>query len=296
MALGSALVLSNMVGCGEVGSSSGTPDAMPRMCAPTAKFGSPVEISELRTVDGHTPRLSADELTIYFYTVPQDLWSAHRRAVTEAFGTPTLLGGQNSPAEEYDPSVSSDGLTLWFASDRVADVVQHLYVSTRTSTLVDFGPPGLAATVNAMDTKQFDSQPFLTADGKELWFTSTRAGGLGGFDIWRAARVGSEFATPVSVPELNSSTDDWVPTPSADRLTIYFSSARMATGVKGQFDIWTSHRDVVDDGFPAPTLVDELNTAGSDFATWLSADNCRIYGVSDRFDGVSRIYMATRQP
>jgi hypothetical protein len=100
----------------------------------------------------------------------------------------------------------------------------------------------------------------------------------------------------VAVAELNSPGDEWVPTVSADRLTVYFSSGRAATGVKGDLDIWASHRNVIDDGFPAPTLVDELNTAGADLASWLSADNCRMYGTSSGGGGTNRIYMATRQP
>jgi hypothetical protein len=64
--------------------------------------------------------------------------------------------------------------------------------------------------------------------------------------------------------------------------------------VKGQFDIWTSHRNVVDDGFPPPTPVDELNTASSDYVGWLSADNCRIYGVSNA-EGPNHFFIATRQ-
>jgi hypothetical protein len=268
------------------------------MCDPTAKFGAPVPISELAMVNAGAPRLSGDELTIYFHAYGDqvDLWSTHRKSLTEPFGPPTLLAGQNSPSADYDPAVSADGLTLWFASTRVANEGQHLYVSIRASMLAEFGAPGLAAAVNATDTQQYDAQPFLTTAGNELWFTSKRTGGLGGNDIWRAAWTGSGFETPVAAAELNSPGDEWVPTVSADRLTVYFSSERAATGVKGDRDIWRSHRNVIDDGFPAPTLVDELNTAGADLASWLSADDCRMYGTSSGGGGTNRIYMATRQP
>lgn len=303
--LGYALLWSIALGCGQVSSSPDartsspdTPIAPPRICDPTAKFGQPVPIPELATIDAGAPRLSADELTIYFhaYGGQVDLWSAHRNSLTDPFGNPTLLAGQNSPSGDYDPAVSADGLTLWFASTRVANENQHLYVSTRASTLAEFGPPGLAAAVNAPDPQQYDAQPFLTMVGNELWFTSKRTGGLGENDIWRATWTGSGFATPVAVAELNSPADEWVPTVSVDRLTVYFSSTRVATGTKGNLDIWTSHRNVINDGFSTPMLVDELNTDGSDLASWLSIDNCRIYGTSNSGGGINRIYMATRQP
>jgi WD40-like Beta Propeller Repeat len=287
------------IGCGGVSSASDARvspsiDA-PRMCDPTAKFGTPIPVPGLSTIDGGTVRLSADELTIYFSATPGDLWVAHRSALSEAFEVPTPMIAQNSSSVDIDPAVTPDGLTLWFASNRIVNEGYHLYVATRASMLAEFGTPGLAGTVNAMDTKQIDLQPFVTADGKELWFTSTRLGGLGGNDIWRATWTGSAFAPPVPVPELSSSSDDHLPTLSADRLTVYVTSLRVGAGTKGKLDIWTSHRSTVNDGFPPPTIVDELNTAGDDLASWLSADNCRIYGASN-LSGPNRLYVATRQP
>jgi len=298
------LLLWITVGCGGVTSSTETPvDApamdtpvdAPRMCDPLAKFGAPMPIPGLAMVDGGTARLSPDELTIYFSsTNPAELWVAHRSALAEAFGTPALIAAQNSSSGEFDPTVSSDGLTLWFSSNRVANEGNHLYVATRASMLAEFGVPGVAATVNATDTKQIDGQPFLTADGTELWFVSSRAG-LGVYHIWHAARTSGGFTTPAIVPELNSSSEDWLPTLSADRLTVYFASTRPAAGTKGGFETWRSHRSTVNDGFREPTLVDELNTAGDEGVTWLSADNCRVYGASS-VTGLYRLYVATRQP
>jgi len=82
---------------------------------------------------------------------------------------------------------------------------------------------------------------------------------------------------------------------SVDRLTIYLASNR--TGSQG-FDIWRSHRSSIQDGFPTPTKVDELETAGNDFPTWISPDNCRIYLLSDVAAGPLNydVYVATHQP
>ena len=82
---------------------------------------------------------------------------------------------------------------------------------------------------------------------------------------------------------------------SADRLTIYFASNRSTAGARGGFDIWTSHRSSVNDGFPAPTSVAELDTADDEYSGWLSSDNCRLYGRRDHA-GTIEIFVATRQP
>jgi hypothetical protein len=270
---------------------------MSRPCDPTSRFGTPVPIPGLETVKiGYPgPHLSADELTIYFHGAPSGLFRARRSALTEAFSAPEPLTALSSSSGDYDPSITSDGLTLWFASTRVMNEAEHLFVATRPSILAEFGAPGLATRVNATDTQQADFEPFPTADGSELWFVSTRTGSAGGRDLWRAVRSGDAFATPMNVLELNSSTDELSPTLSVDRRTIYFSSTRAAPGTKGGVDVWTSHRETVTDAFPAPTLVNELNTAGSDYATWLSADNCRLYGTSTSSKGTFP-YVAVRQP
>jgi hypothetical protein len=140
-------------------------------------------------------------------------------------------------------------------------------------------------------------QPYLPAAGSDLWFTSSRSDGKGLSDIWHATLNGSEIGVQHPATELNSTVEDWFPTVSADGLTIYFSSSRPAPGGTGtkDFDIWTSHRTNVNGDFPAPTPVNELNTAMSDYPGWLSVDNCRLYMSSDRMQGY-RIYVATRQP
>ena len=112
MRMGCALLVPITVGCGAVSSSpdAGTsPADVPRMCDPTAKFGAPVPLPELAKVNAGAPRLSSDELTIYFHADggQVDLWSAHRTSLTEPFGPPTLLAGQNSPSNDFDPAVSA---------------------------------------------------------------------------------------------------------------------------------------------------------------------------------------------
>jgi hypothetical protein len=305
-----------MVGCGGVNNPSTTDAqaappadaaapladaARPLVCDPGAKFGPPVPIPGLEAIGAITAHLSPDELTLYstgsqVSQDPADIWVAHRSTRTGAFGPPMFLTAVNTTFFDGNPSVSSDGLTMWLQSNRVLNQGYHLYVATRTSTLVEFGTPGLAATVNAADPTKNDYTPFVTADSSELWFSSDRTGGLGGQDIWFAKRTGNGFGPPTPVSQFNSLGDDELPTLSADGLTIYFGSTRTAPGTKGSFDIWTSHRSTVNDGFPAPTLVDELNTSSAEAPAWLSADNCRLYGGLLNSSGAFRLFVATRQP
>lgn len=295
------MLVSFWAGCGSIDakqSDAGIPDES-SMCDPTGTFDAPVPLSGFNTAgDEGAPRLSADELELYFSGRPvgmanYNLYTARRSSASQAFGTPTILPQANAAAGEYNPSVSSDGLMLLFDSSNISGEAAHLYVSTRTSKVGEFGTPSKVANVNSATVTDSDNQPFVTADGQELWFISYRAGGLGASDIYRAVWSGSSFANVAAITALSSSTTDWLPMLSADKLTVYLSSDR--PGGKGGFDIWTAHRSTIRDGFPAPTPVHELNSSDDEFVGWLSPDNCRLY-FSLRIAGAYDIHVATRHP
>lgn len=284
--------------CGSVANDSMGPGAS-ATCDPTAAFDAPVPVPGFNTADTEgVPRLTPDELELYFYfyvnvggTQDPNLYRAQRSSVEQPFGAATAIPRVNTTSAEYDPSVSSDGLTLFFESNRIAGEGLHLYMSTRPSQAAEFGAPAELANVNSATVADTDEEPFVTADRQELWFASTRAGGLGSVDIYRAEWNGSSFGNVVGVTSLSTSASDYYPTLSADKLTLYLSSTR--PGGQGGYDIWTAHRSTTKDGFSTPTLVPELNSSGIEYVGWLSPDNCRIYFSSDRA-GTFDIYVASR--
>src|SRR5262249_36361929 len=145
--------------------------------------------------------LMADELELYFSgggtpvgEPDSNIYRAQRNTTSQPFGAPIALSQVNTAANEYDPSVSGDGLMLFFASDRVSGEGNHLYVSARTSRVGEFGAPSKVANVTSATATDSDAQPSVTADGQELWFTSNRAGGIGDYDIYRATWNGFNFS------------------------------------------------------------------------------------------------------
>jgi Tol biopolymer transport system component len=271
--------------------------APPTMCLPTTPFVTVSPVAGLATSGiERTPSLSPDELTAYFTgafagAASQDLYAAHRPTTTAAFGTPAPITAANTSDLEFAPTISADELTLLFTSSRVAGQGYHLYVSTRPTTLADFGVPAplgggiAAATVTANDT-----QPFVVADGQELWFASDRSGV---YALMRAARTGAMFTNPTVVSDLSFAEGSQFPVVSPDRRSVYFATPRTQAGTKGGFDIWTATRASPTDPLSAPVVVSELNSASAETPGWLSADNCRLYFESDR-SGTWDIYVATR--
>lgn len=85
--------------------------------------------------------------------------------------------------EHWDghPSVSSDGKTLYFSSDRPEGKGKHdLWYST-IQTDGKWSEPQNMETIN---TKYDEKSPFIHLDNQSLYFSSNRPQGLGGYDLF----------------------------------------------------------------------------------------------------------------
>jgi hypothetical protein len=273
-------------------------------CDLTKPFGAPILVDGVNTTsDDSVIVLAADQLTAYLESSRpgglggSDLWKATRALVTAPFGTPTLLEGVNSAANEVLPFISPDGLQLFFASNTSGGGDYDVRLATRTSTIAVFSASSVVAGVN---TSGLEAGQWLSNDGKQLYFFSDRIGGLGGVDIW-VADFGSGGASNVrNLSGVNSATDEENPVLTADGLTIYFSSKNTAGSTPATaYDIWMAHRSTAQDGFGQPKNITELNSSGGDAPTWVAPDGCTLYFSSDRAAGTAGrvggdLYQATR--
>jgi len=265
-------------------------------CDLAKPFGPPVLVAGLDpNASLATPRLSQDELTIYFTGrepdggVTSELAMAERSSRTAPFGPVILLAAQSSLSNDNDPSVGIDHLSLWFHSGRTGNA--ELWFATRAKVADPWGAPALVPNVNGATAEAHAY--YRAANGGELWFVSQR-GNEPTYDVYIAKRQGVGFAEPVLVPELSSTAEDWQPAPSEDGLRVLFASNR--DGGAGGFDLWTAERGSVTAPFGAPKPIPELNSAANDFAGWMSADGCRVYFSSarDTVDGRHRLWFAER--
>jgi peptidoglycan-associated lipoprotein len=73
-----------------------------------------------------------------------------------------------------------------------------------------------------------DAGIYLTDDGLVAYFASDRTEGLGGMDIYRAARAAATdaFSAPELVPGVNTVADDAAPHLTADGQELFFVSDR----------------------------------------------------------------------
>jgi len=136
-------------------------------------------------------------------------------------------------------------------------------------------PKSLSKLINTPDF--IENSMSLTPDGKTLFFSSNKAGGFGGQDIYVSKKdAKGEWGIPVNLGSyLNTEYDDESPFLGMDGKTLYFSS-KGHRGMGG-FDIYKSNYDSSTQIWSKPeNLLYPINSTEDDTYFILSADG--IYG------------------
>ena len=255
-------------------------------------FGKPVNLGpNINTSGGEgRPAPSSDGLTLFFGSDRPggqggaDLWMCTRTSVSDPFGEPVNLGSTiNTSFAEGGSAPSSDGLTLFFDSDRPGGHGDgDLWMSTRKSVSDPFGEPvNLGPAVNSGSREDF---PAISSNSLMLLF---RLGENGGHDIWMSTRksVSDPFGERVKLgPPINTSFSEGYPALSSDGLMLLLYSDR--PGGQGVHDLWMSTRKSTIDSFGEPVnLGPTVNTSDWEGGPALSSDGLTLFFASDRPGG-----------
>lgn len=126
---------------------------------------------------------------------------------------------------DSQPSIASDGLTLYFASDRPGGYggIDLYYTKKDPKTGEWSVPQNLGPTIN---TKGDEKTPFIHSDSETLYFSSTGHYGFGAYDIFYARKnEKGEWEEPENIGSpINGFTDDTGFFVSSDTKTGYFFS------------------------------------------------------------------------
>lgn len=146
----------------------------------------------------------------------------------------------------------------------------------------------IPGTSGSLNTTALEGCPFVAQRDDVLYFASSRAGGMGGIDIWYARRgEDGAWGDPVNFAEVNSSADDICPSAHRNGKTFLFVSSR--TGGCGGGDIYTTRLHATL-GWAAPrNLGCTVNSAADEASPYLLEDE--LYFSSTR-GGDGNIYVS----
>ncbi len=208
----------------------------------------PINVRELNTsANEGAISLSPDGKTIYFATsrganlsYDANIMTAH--LVTGGWMDVHPVGAPvNTLVWESHPCISPDGKKLFFASTRVPHVGKKSATDIYVSHLLISGTWGKPVNLGSqINTEDAEYSPFMAEDGKTLYFSSARPGGLGKLDIYRSVWLGpsdTDWTPPVRLPApINSDKDDsfFVLVPGGG--SAFLTSNRK--GGSGSSDLW----------------------------------------------------------
>ncbi|WP_259069208.1 OmpA family protein [Mucilaginibacter sp. X4EP1] len=176
--------------------------------------------------DEYLPVTTADETTLIFtrkINNNEDFYKSIK--VDGKWQTATYLSDRiNTPEyNEGAQSLSQDGKFLFFTGCNRPDGLGRcdIYVAQKKGD--DWGKPfDLSPPVN---TPGWEAQPSISADGRTLYFVSNRAGGYGGYDIWKSTLTDKGWGEPENLgPNINTPYNEQSPFIHADDSTLYFCS------------------------------------------------------------------------
>ncbi len=193
-----------------------------------------------------------------------------------------MEGDINTLQNEGAQNISQDGQWLVFTGCNRRDGFGScdLYISYLT-------PQGWSEAINlggTINSDQWESQPCLSPDKKDLYFASRRPGGYGGSDIYVShLQPNGRWSDPENLgPSVNTPGDEQCPFIHADNQTLYFTSNYwpgygdddLFYVRKGPNGVWS---EPVNLGYP-------INTINREGTLFITADGKTAYYASDRSD------------
>jgi hypothetical protein len=194
----------------------------------------------------HCPFVTPDGHTLIFVSNragTNDFYMSRRRDKRDDFAwePPRLIVELSSAFDEFGPwgfnDEGRDAFVFFFTSNRPGSALHDIYTSVRGSDGT-FSEP---MRVPELSSNAADTFPVVRRDGLELFQTSNRDAGVGGFDIWVATRASTAdpWSTPVNVAAVNSPAADQRSALSFDERTMILFSNRV--GALGN-DLYESTR------------------------------------------------------
>lgn len=227
----------------------------------------PIPLKNINSVHpDYLPSLTADGKTMVFTRMigkQEDLFISYWE--DSAWSIPKPLVNINTDEfNEASQCISADGKTIVFTGCNIprgfgnCDLYISYFIQGKWSVPLNMG--------EVINTKGWESQPSLSADGQILYFASERPDGYGRKDIWYSERISHQkWSSPKNLgAPINTPDNEAAPFIHPDGQTIYF----MSDGEPGMggYDLFYS-KYLGDKKWTVPTnLGYPINTIGDEGA------------------------------
>jgi outer membrane protein OmpA-like peptidoglycan-associated protein len=242
--------------------------------------------------DDYHPAITVDDnLFIFTSNIPvnakmmqEDIFYSMRYDTGEWSSRRVFPAPITTHNNEGASSISADGRTMVFTMCNApgglgsCDIYISYYALGQWTMPRNVGAP--------VNTKYWDSQPSLSADGRTLYFVSNRPGGKGKKDIWVSHNIAeNQWSEPQNLgASINTANDEEAPFIHADGKTLFFSSdGHLGLGKK---DIMITQRNAdgtwktpVNAGYP-------LNSKDDEGLLIVNAQGTKGYFASNREGGM----------
>jgi Tol biopolymer transport system component len=211
-----------------------------------------------------------------------DIWVSHRKGGDWQEAQPVPF---NSPSRDFDPAFSSDGRFVYFCSDRPGGLGgDDLYRVPVTGT--GFGQVEHLGAVNSAGN---EFAPMLSPRGDRLLFSSDRAGGSGGHDLFAArhSAVGT-FAPAQRLPgAINTGAHEFDATFLHDGDTLVFARTQDFSTDRVEVFVSSPHagRYGVGARLPPPANNSTHDTYGA-MLDWSGVDRITLSARRDQENGM----------
>lgn len=191
-------------------------------------------------------------------------------------------GNINTPQSEAAQTLSADGEWMIYAASGREDSYGNydLYMAQKTNEeWEDVYHFGLG-----INTDQWEAQPSLSPDRKDLYFASRRPGGFGGIDIYVShLKPNGYYSQPENMGSgINTSGDDQCPFIHADNQTLYFTSNGWPG--YGDDDLFVVRKQPNGEWGKPENLGYPINTIEKEGTMCIAADGKTAYYAADRND------------
>ena len=195
---------------------------------------------------------------------------------------------KKGPSGNFEAAFSSDGrkMAIVLEQDKGSDIFVSMWDGRVWS------PPEPLVEINS---EYNERGPSFSLSGDQLFFSSDRVGGQGGFDLYVSDFDGASWGPVRSLgSNINTSNNETGPAPSMDELGLYFSSDRKSNNNQDIF--YAERQDPIPDSgliFKEPISVNDLNSRSDDVQAALTRRGSLVFMSSDRqADSRYGVYMS----